>query len=86
MKFVVIIIRKIIVYVCRWLGFIVSFVFKYKYKVVFSYLFNNIYSSWIKCEFKNVGKNLFVSTPIYLYGGKNITIGDNFYSLKRIEN
>ena len=39
---------------------------------------NAIYSCWIRSEFNKIGTDCFIAKPIYLTGGKHITIGDHF--------
>jgi acetyltransferase-like isoleucine patch superfamily enzyme len=57
---------------------IVSYLFNYesltrlkRYKYI-------LYSYWIKNEFKKSGKGFSIKAPIYLKGGKYITVGNNF--------
>ncbi|WDF59116.1 acyltransferase [Flavobacterium sp. KACC 22758] len=38
---------------------------------------NQIYSIWISNDFKKVGENFNVKSPLYLTGGNNIVIGNN---------
>lgn len=38
---------------------------------------NQIYSIWISNDFRKVGKDFTVASPLYLLGGKNISIGNN---------
>lgn len=37
-----------------------------------------VYSHWVRSEFNKIGTNSFIARPIYLTGGKYITIGDYF--------
>lgn len=39
--------------------------------------YNQIYSIWISNDLKKIGENFFVASPLYLSGGKNISIGNN---------
>lgn len=39
---------------------------------------NTLYSHWIKNAFKSSGKGFYCKAPIYLKGGKYISIGNNF--------
>jgi acetyltransferase-like isoleucine patch superfamily enzyme len=39
-----------------------------------------LYSLYKSNEFNKVGNNIRLHYPIYLHGGKHITIGDNFYA------
>jgi acetyltransferase-like isoleucine patch superfamily enzyme len=41
---------------------------------------NQLYSMWKSKEFKKAGENICFHYPVYLHGGKHITIGNNFYS------
>ncbi|WP_316833819.1 DapH/DapD/GlmU-related protein [Pedobacter nutrimenti] len=49
-----------------------------------SFVFNVLYSGRISRSLKLSGKNLLISYPLYLLGGKNISIGDNFISYSRL--
>jgi len=46
--------------------------------------FNKFYSYWIKIEFKTIGFQPKIHYPLYLHGGKYITIGDNFRCDQRL--
>lgn len=50
----------------------------------FSKSFDYLYSLWKSNEFKQIGSVFYFNYPFYLLGGKYITIGDNFYSDKRL--
>ena len=39
---------------------------------------NQIYSMWISNELKSSGRNIYIQYPIYLHGGCNVIIGENF--------
>jgi acetyltransferase-like isoleucine patch superfamily enzyme len=45
---------------------------------------NYVYSLWKINEFKKVENNPYLHYPLYLRGGKYITIGNNFYSDMRL--
>ncbi len=45
---------------------------------------NQIYTLWLTREFKSIGKNSLIERPMYLKGGKYITIGEGFNSLERL--
>lgn len=47
-------------------------------------IFNRIYTGYKSAQFKNVGKNLYIKYPMFLYGGKNMVIGDNCIILQRL--
>lgn len=49
-----------------------------------SFIFNVFYSGRISRSLKFSGKNLLISYPIYLHGGENISIGNNFISYSRL--
>lgn len=57
--------------------FVVHCVFTPKFFNWLSLRFYQIYSIWKSNEFKKVG-SIFIQYPIYLRGGKYITIGENF--------
>lgn len=46
--------------------------------------FNHYYVMWIKREFNSTGDRLGICRPLYLSGGKFITIGDNFNCDQRL--
>lgn len=48
---------------------------------------NLCYTSWILHAFKEVGKNPYICSPLYIKGGENIIVGDNFTTFRglRIE-
>lgn len=50
---------------------------------VLNYLFNHIYSSYIKNKIGNCGCNLSTKYPLYIIGGNKISIGNNFSSFRR---
>lgn len=61
------------------IGFLVSFIYSYKIQVIIShFLINYLYSGWVKRSFGNSGQNLFIRRPLYLYGGKFVSIGSTF--------
>jgi len=43
-----------------------------------------IYTYWIINEFNKIGKNILIKSPIYLKGGKYISIGNNFVAEFRL--
>lgn len=51
-------------------------------KIRFKY--NQFYSLWVSNSFKKVGQNFFVEFPMYVLGGNNITIGNNFICGQRL--
>ncbi len=46
--------------------------------------FNQLYSIWYALEFKSIGKSFRFTYPLYLHGGKYITIGANFNCGQRL--
>lgn len=50
----------------------------------FNIRFNQLYSMWKANDFKKIGDNFNVRYPLYLHGGKNITIDDSFTSDLRL--
>ncbi|MFL9831931.1 acyltransferase [Flavobacterium sp. ST-87] len=45
---------------------------------------NSYYTIWISEQFKKIGDNAGINKPIYLTGGKYITIGNNFHCDHRL--
>jgi acetyltransferase-like isoleucine patch superfamily enzyme len=58
--------------------------FPYELYVGFKKIKIFIFSGYIKRQFKSVGKSFTVSSPIYMQGGKYISIGNNFTALSRL--
>lgn len=62
------------------------------FSIIFSFQFiqnwnirkNAYYTLWISNQFKRFGYNSGINKPIYLTGGKYITIGDNFHCDHRL--
>jgi acetyltransferase-like isoleucine patch superfamily enzyme len=50
---------------------------------ILSFLFDIIYSGFIKSSFGYSGSNFVTKFPFYVIGGKKITIGNNFSSFRR---
>lgn len=45
---------------------------------------NMLYTFWLASEFNNLGKNSLIEKPLYLKGGKYMSIGENFNALERL--
>lgn len=73
-------IERILLFFVKFLSLIYSY--RLHQKIVFIY--NFMYSNWIKNCFNSYGENISVRSPIFIYGGKYITIGNNFTSLDRV--
>lgn len=63
-------------------GFLIHFILPYKRMISLQIIFNHLYSSWIKQNFKKVGTNFYTEKVTEIKGGKHVEIGDNFFSLK----
>lgn len=66
---------------------ILYFVYKFFSPKLFKWLnlrFNQVYSMWKVNEFKNAGGNIFFAFPLYLHGGKYISLGENFSCDQRL--
>jgi acetyltransferase-like isoleucine patch superfamily enzyme len=50
---------------------------------ILSFIFNKIYSGYIKNKIRICGNNLLTKYPINIIGGNYITIGNNFSSFRR---
>ena len=59
-------------------------VFSPKLFMKFNLRFNQLYSMWKANEFKKTGEIFFAQFPMYLHGGKYITIGEGFYCDHRL--
>jgi acetyltransferase-like isoleucine patch superfamily enzyme len=53
------------------------FFYSNRISMLLKFRYNQIYSFWISNEFKKIGENFSVASPVYLIGGKNISIGNN---------
>jgi acetyltransferase-like isoleucine patch superfamily enzyme len=62
-----------------------SYVFSYKTFKGIDLFFNQLYFIWLKREFKFVGIGVGISRPMYLRGGKYITIGNGFSCDERLQ-
>jgi len=49
----------------------------------YNFIFNNLYSGWIKGQMSVSGKIFFTKKPFHIFNGKNIFIGENFSSSRR---
>lgn len=45
---------------------------------------NMLYTLWVRPVFGSIGTGAYIAKPIYLQGGRNITIGNNFWSDRRV--
>jgi acetyltransferase-like isoleucine patch superfamily enzyme len=71
--------KQIINKVSRVLVYLFYIVFSPKVFVFLTIRFNKLYSIYKVKEFKKSGENTSLHYPIYLHGGRHITIGNNFY-------
>lgn len=71
----------------RNLGAFGAIFFSWRASMFLKQIRNAIYSGWICEALGSVGKNPSIRPPFYLFGGKNVFIGDHFSTLKglRIE-
>jgi acetyltransferase-like isoleucine patch superfamily enzyme len=53
------------------------FFYSNRISIIFTLRYNQLYSFWISNDLKKVGENFIVASPLYLLGGKNISIGNN---------
>lgn len=73
-------IRNIIKFVVKLFSFFLS---TRMTKKIF-HLRNVIYTYWISGEFQSIKNKAYIEYPMYLVGGKYISIGNNFQSLERL--
>ncbi|MFV0530121.1 MAG: acyltransferase [Flavobacteriales bacterium] len=66
------------------ISFLLSFLFNYNIVKYYNFFVNSIYSYSVKRTFKYCGTNTYIEAPIYLLGGKYITVGNDFYCFKRL--
>jgi acetyltransferase-like isoleucine patch superfamily enzyme len=72
--------KKIIILICKFISYLCppSFVKK------ISFRFNQLYTYWLSNEFKTIGEDAYIERPIYVKGGRYISIGKGFTSLARL--
>ena len=70
--------KKILKKIVSFLISIIAYIFPYRINKQVICFKNKLYSKWINNEFKKLGINALFSFPLYLHGGKHISIGDNF--------
>lgn len=75
------ILREFIGFTIRIVHIVISAKFEIRYKLIKQ----KIYSIWISNKFNQTGEKFNVKYPLYLYGGKFITIGNNFNSGYRFQ-
>lgn len=66
------------------MGYILSFVVPYKIFNKGVQIKDLVFSGYIKRQFKHVGSNFSVESPMRIYGSKHIQIGDNFIAGARL--
>ena len=59
-------------------------IFSENNSIYWNNFFNRIYTGYKSTQFKQVGQNMLIKYPLFLYNGKNITIGDNCIILQRL--
>lgn len=70
--------KKIVNKIVRVVVLIFSCVFSPKFSRMVMFKFNQLYSIWYGLEFNYVGEGFYISYPLYLHGGKYISIGEKF--------
>jgi len=60
------------------------FFYSNKIAMIIKLRYNQIYSFWISNDLKKVGDGFFAESPLYIFGGNNIHIGNNFYAGQRL--
>jgi acetyltransferase-like isoleucine patch superfamily enzyme len=73
--------------ILRVLFKIIYFLFSYRFQKKILLGINYFYSLWIKNVFHASGRGFYIEKRAYILGGRNIIIGENFFSLSglRIE-
>lgn len=61
-----------------------SYIFSPRFSRKLLFKYNQLYTLWLSREFKCVGNGLFLVSPLYIHGGKYISIGENFNSGLRL--
>jgi acetyltransferase-like isoleucine patch superfamily enzyme len=63
---------------------LISKFYSYKSNVYLNIKLNQIYSEWLSNTFKSINNNFYIKRPIYIIGGKYISIGKNFVAEQRL--
>ncbi|MBF7090645.1 acyltransferase [Flavobacterium sp. ALJ2] len=63
---------------------ILSFIFSKKISITIDVFFNLLYTFWYTREFRNIGESISFAYPLYLKGGKYISIGTNVGADQRL--
>lgn len=71
-------IKYIIKYVLKLIVRLFSYVFSHTLSKFLLVRFNQLYSFWLTREFKKTGEYFNINYPLYLLGGKYITVGEYF--------
>lgn len=70
--------------ILNFLGYCFGFVIPKQFTKFIAFIFNGIYSGWIKKSIGKCGQNFQVCFPIDYVGLKYMAIGDNFNSFSRL--
>lgn len=70
--------KQIIKKIVRVIILLFSFIVSPRTFRILDLRFNQFYSIWYALEFKSIGKSFRFTYPLYLHGGKYISIGENF--------
>ena len=70
--------------IIKKIAFLLSLCFNYNLIKYWDFFLNNIYSYSVKRRLKKCGTNTYIESPVYLIGGENISIGNDFYCFKRL--
>lgn len=76
--------KQFLIKVLRAIMFLFYKIFSPKLFVFLNIRFNQLYSIYKAKEFKKTGDVFNIKYPLYLHGGKHITLGNNFYSDLRL--
>jgi acetyltransferase-like isoleucine patch superfamily enzyme len=76
--------RKILIKLFKTPIFLLSLIFSAKLTNTLHRVYNLFYSIWKGNQFVKVADNLSLHYPLYLRGGKYISVGSNFYSDIRV--
>lgn len=75
---------RFFIFIVRTLGKVSYYLFSLGLSNKITYLFNVFYSGRISRALRYCGKNTHISYPLYVFGPKNISIGDNFITYARL--
>ncbi|MBS7231924.1 acyltransferase [Flavobacterium psychroterrae] len=76
--------KRILKKIIRNIVIIFSYIFTKKMSITIDIFFNLLYTFWHTREFRNIGESVSFAYPLYLKGGKYISVGTNVGADQRL--